>query len=110
MKTIRETEHIKVTVKDNEYLISASSDKILRVSRVGFIQFQKGPIKESGVNGCQIEDLLAICIHRLEGFADGGWVEKENALAIKCIQDGLAWLDLRTKDRKKRGVEGTNKK
>jgi len=32
------------------------------------VKFQKGPVKEHGVNGCFHEDLIAIVIDRLQGF------------------------------------------
>ena len=77
--------------------------------RFGRIKFQKGPIKEVGINGCTIEDLLAIVIHRLQGFQSGLFACRENALALTKIQEALHWLNHRTADRLSRGVEGTNK-
>ena len=35
------------------------------------INFQEGPVKESGINGCHNEDLLAIVIDRLQYFQKG---------------------------------------
>lgn len=74
----------------------------------GFIKFQDGPIRENGVNGCQNEDLIAIVINRLKLLQKGKFPCKENRIAIASLQDTLYWLDERTKDRIKRGVEGTN--
>jgi hypothetical protein len=74
---------------------------------VSKIKFQKGPVKESDANGCFIEDLIAICIDRLEGFQSGGFPCRENALALTKLDEALHWLDHRTKDRQKREVEGT---
>jgi hypothetical protein len=74
------------------------------------INFQNGPIKENGVNGCQNEDLLSIVIHRLDGFQAGEFRCRENAIALTKIQEALHWLNHRTTDRKNRNVEGTNKK
>lgn len=73
------------------------------------IHFQNGPIKEFGVNGCHQEDLIAICIHRLQSFQSGDFKCKENALAITKLEEALHWLKHRTDDRVERGVEGTNK-
>ena len=70
------------------------------------IEFQNGPIQERGINGCQNEDLLAIVIHRLQGFQDGSFACRENALALTNIQEALMWLQKRTRDRQTRGVEG----
>lgn len=121
MKTISENEYAKVLVMDepgeggacHEYEIGPKNitfDGNMLVTAFSAVSFQKGAIQENGVNGCQIEDLLAIAIHRLDGFQSGEFACKENALAMKCIEDGLSWLNLRTKDRQKREVEGTNVK
>lgn len=72
------------------------------------IHFQKGPIKEAGVNGCHQEDLIAICIHRLESFQKGVFACAENHTAITKLREALHWLNQRTEDRVKRGVEGTD--
>jgi len=74
------------------------------------INFQKGPIKENGVNGCQQEDLLAIVIHRLEGFQSGDFACIENAEALYHTKLALQYLNNRTKERQERGVEGLSKK
>lgn len=75
-------------------------------TRLSTISFQKGPIQESGVNGCQNEDLLAIVIDRLRGFQSGEFSCRENALALTKLEESLHWLNHRTEDRRRRGVEG----
>jgi hypothetical protein len=70
------------------------------------INFQKGPIKERGVNGCHNEDLIAIVIDRLQSFQKTDFSCRENALAITKLEEALHWLQHRTADRNKRGVEG----
>jgi hypothetical protein len=72
------------------------------------IRFQNGPIEENGVNGVQNEDLLAIVIHRLQGFQSVQFACRENAIALTKCQEALMWLDKRTADRVTRGVEGKN--
>lgn len=74
------------------------------------IQFQKGPIKEAGVNGCHNEDLLVIVLDRLQGFQKSEFSCRENSIAITKIEEALLWLNKRTRDRQTRGVEGTHKK
>lgn len=74
------------------------------------IQFQKGPLQESGLNGISNEVLLAIVEDRLLGFQSGEFACRENAVALTKIQEGMMWLQKRTLDRMKRGVEGTNQK
>ena len=74
------------------------------------IQFQNGPIQESGVNGISGEALLAIVEDRLIGFQSGPFACRENAVALTKIQEAMMWLQKRTRDRMARGVEGTNVK
>jgi hypothetical protein len=74
---------------------------------LALIAFQNGPIKEVGVNGITGEALLAIEIDRLRGFQDGPFRCRENAIALTHFEEGLMWLQKRTRDRIKRGVEGT---
>ena len=72
------------------------------------IEFQKGPLKEAGVNGLSNEALLAIVKHRLHGFQDGPGVCRDNARALAGVNDALTWLHHRTKQRANDGVEGTS--
>lgn len=72
--------------------------------------FQNGPIKEVGVNGVTQEALLAILIDRLRGFQSGPYSCRENAIALTHIEEALMWLQRRTVERIKRGVEGTHEK
>jgi len=74
------------------------------------IKFQDGPILEAGVNGISQEALLAIVEDRLIGFQTGPFACRENAVALTKIQEAMMWLQKRTMDRMKRGVEGTNQK
>jgi hypothetical protein len=82
------------------------------------IDFQEGPIANpADVNGVTNEALLAILIDRLRGFqgllatATGaaGFPSRENAIALTHLEEGLLWLQKRTRDRMARGVEGQNK-
>ena len=72
------------------------------------VHFQKGLIREVGVNGCMNEDLIAIVIDRLEGFQTTSFKCRENALAITKLEEALLWLRKRTMEREARGVEGTH--
>ena len=71
------------------------------------VDFQNGPIKEHGVNGCHNEDLIAIVIDRLEHFQKGDFACEANAEALESLYLALDALRNRTNDRKERGVEGT---
>ena len=73
------------------------------------IRFQNGPILESGVNGLTHEVLLAIVADRLRSFQAGPYACKANACALTHIEEAQHWLQSRTLERMRRGVEGTHK-
>ena len=72
------------------------------------VGFQNGPIKVYGVNGCHQEDLISIVIDRLRSFQAGPFKCRENALALTKCEEAMHWLNHRTTERIKRGVEGKN--
>jgi hypothetical protein len=74
------------------------------------VQFQNGPIQEFGANGCQVEDVIQVCIDRLRGFQKGPFPCVENAAAIASLEEALATLNERTRKRRAQGVEGMNVK
>ena len=89
----------------HEYLISQAEGPL----SFFLVMFQKGAVScDEEVNGCQMEDLIAICIDRLQGFQAGGFQCAENAMALTHLEEALRWLDLRTEGRTVRGIEGTN--
>lgn len=68
---------------------------------------QRGPIKEVGVNGAQIDDLVRVCLATLRSLnAQFRCVENEEAVGF--LNDALAALHKRTLRRKQAGIEGTN--
>jgi hypothetical protein len=71
------------------------------------LSFQLGPVKEAGVNGLQNEQLLSVLVHRL-GVLNKAFPCRENSIAITKLEEALLWLEKRTADRVKRGVEGVN--
>ncbi len=72
------------------------------------ILFQNGPINEAGVNGLTHEVLLAIVADRLRSFQKGPFSCKANACALTHIEEAQHWLQQRTIERMRRGVEGTH--
>lgn len=74
------------------------------------VDFQKGPIKEAGVNGVANEDLILMVITRLEHFNRSEFSSRDNAMAITKLEEALLWLRKRTIGRENRGVEGTSVK
>lgn len=72
------------------------------------VLFQNGPIAEVGVNGLTHEVLLAIVADRLRSFQKGPYSCKANACALTHIEEAQHWLQQRTIERMRRGVEGTH--
>lgn len=79
-------------------------------TNLGVINFQKGPIREVGVNGITEMDLLNILAFRYEMFQKSAFASDYNAKTLKGIKLALAAQRLRNYDRERRGVEGTSKK
>lgn len=74
------------------------------------IIFQNGPISTdgNGVNGLTHEVLLSIVADRLKSFQSGPYACKANACALTHIEEAQHWLQQRTIERMRRGVEGTH--
>ena len=74
------------------------------------LDFQNGPISVdgNGVNGVTHEALLAIVADRLRSFQKGPYSCKANACALTHIEEAQHWLQQRTLERMRRGVEGTH--
>ena len=69
---------------------------------------QNGPVGANGVNGCQVDEIIAVARLMLQGLQDK-FPCRENACAITKLQEAEMWLQERKKDRERRGVEGQNK-
>ena len=69
---------------------------------------QNGPIKEHGVNGCQVDTLIEAAKLIVEGL-NKQFPCRENALVITKLEEALLWSMKRKLDREKRNVEGQNK-
>lgn len=63
---------------------------------------------ETVSDGTTNEEVLAMLIDRLQ-FQSNKFPSRETAVAITHIETALMWLEKRTKDRIKRGVEGLHK-
>lgn len=98
---------------NNEYIVVAApaeGEEIGLDNPYAKVKFQKGPIKENGVNGCHNEDLIAIVIDRLQCLNQGDFACRENSIAITKLEEALLWLNKRTQDRIARNVDGTSQK
>ena len=89
---------------NHEYNIIGGSARDTRIS------FQNGPINvdRNSVNGLTHEVLLAIVADRMRSFQKGPYACKANACALTHIEEALHWLQQRTLERIRRGVEGTH--
>ena len=73
------------------------------------IKHQEGPILENGVNGSTNEAHLAIVAHRLTCFQAGPFPCDFNEAALASVDLAMVLLEMRTRDRKARNVEGQTK-
>lgn len=87
---------------------SAGNGVVHDCSTSSMVYFQNGPIPEVGVNGFTHEALLAIVADRLRSFQKGPFSCKANACALTHIEEAQHWLQQRTIERMRRGVEGTH--
>lgn len=69
---------------------------------------QEGPISEKGVNGCQVDDIIAACKTIVQAF-NARFPCRENSLVITKLDEAMLWLMARNKDRIRRKVEGHDK-
>lgn len=99
--------HFEVHTLLQDYSLLGNPGDIDR--RVCQVNFQKGPIKEAGINGVMNEDLLLMVITRLQHFQNSQFACRENAIALTKLEEALMWMNKRTEARNKRGVEGTHK-
>ena len=71
-------------------------------------KLQDGPIKEVGVNGVQIDDVIEWVKTVIEGF-NARFPCRENSMIVTKLDEALLWSLKRKLDREKRGVEGKDK-
>jgi len=69
---------------------------------------QNGPIKEKGVNGCQVDTMIDFARQIIAGL-NQKFPCRENSCAVTHLDEAMMWLLWRTRDRLDRGVEGFNK-
>ena len=75
------------------------------------VQFQHGPrLLETSTPGATEAVLIAILIDRMEGFQDGPFRCRENAIMLTKLQECMHWLRHRADERARRGVLGKNQR
>lgn len=81
----------------------------LEFGEYGFLQFQKGPRNEVGVNGLFIaEDVMPVLIQHLKNL-NGVLSSRETSLAITKLEECNMWLLERRRNREAQQVLGTYK-
>lgn len=100
---------MKNLVAGHTYEMSNFENKDQQGQILQFIH--KEPVEEGSTelklisDGTTNEEVLEVLIDRLS-FLQSKFPCKENACCITHLQEGLMWLEKRTQDRLKRGVEG----
>ena len=69
---------------------------------------QNGPVKENGINGCQVDTIIEAAKVIVEGL-NKNFPCRENAMIITKLDEALMWSNKRKQDRIKREVEGFNR-
>ena len=87
-----------------------ATDPIVICDENSIIRFkiQDGPIKECGINGCQVDDILLVIKTMIEGL-NQQFPCRENSMVITKLDEALFWLWKRKRDREERSVEGFSK-
>lgn len=98
--SVHDNPNLPSDFKDSPVLIDHDHNAIL-------FKLQDGPIGEVGVNGCQVDTLIATATIILRGLNESCPC-RENSLAITKLEEALLWLMARRSDRVMRGVEGKN--
>jgi hypothetical protein len=70
-------------------------------------QIQNGPIKEKGVNGCQVDTIIEAARLMILGL-NKNFPCRENSIALTKLEEALMWMKKRKENREKQGVEGLN--
>lgn len=103
---------MKVVVEGHRYEVSNFENKE-SVQTIQFIHKEKKSEDSDVLNtisdGTTNEEVLAMMIDRMK-FLNAKVPSRESSIAITKLEEALMWLNKRTQDRVKRGVEGTRNK
>jgi hypothetical protein len=70
--------------------------------------FQRGPVREAGLNGVTEEALIAVLIDRFTSFRDGPFSHPAHSAILEHLEGALEEMHGRTRERESRGVKGTS--
>lgn len=71
------------------------------------VPWQRGPVKENGVNGVQAPEVIEQVLQYLRSVNVPPYNSRLTSLAITDLESAQNWLNRRTAEREVRGVEGT---
>jgi len=91
----------QVTSEQNIYTLDNFANLADKQEIVFYMMNEDG----SHIDGTTLEEMLRVSIERLKDLNDRFGC-RENSIAITKMQEALMWLNKRTEDRIKRGVEG----
>lgn len=100
---------MKVLTEGHKYLLANFENQENPAQTLQFIQ--KEPVAAGDPNlvtvsdGTTNEEVMEMLIDRMK-YLQAKFPCKENACCITHLEEGLMWLEKRTRDRLKRGVEG----
>lgn len=83
-----------------------TSDSSEQVVNQSTLDFQDGSIAEVGPNGITDQALLAVVLDRMRGFNNGPYRCRENSVIITKIEEALMWMEKRSNDRARQGIDG----
>jgi len=99
--TIEEADGKLGTIFDHDWIVIDH-----KTNAIAF-KIQNGPIKETGINGCQVDNLIETARLILVGLNDK-MPTRENSLAITALEEAELWLERRRQNRVRAQVEGTS--
>ena len=99
--------HMEKRVPPQEYEAPRKFVNINHDENTITFKIQDGPIKEVGVNGCQVDTLICAAREIILGL-NLKFPCIENVRAHDYLCDAILELDYRRRNREERGVEGTS--
>ena len=73
------------------------------------VVWQRGLPTDAGVNGCRVDDVIALAQEKLQNYQSGPLACEENADALAGLKSALGALDARRRRRVEQGVLNTMK-
>jgi hypothetical protein len=73
------------------------------------VVFQRGLPQTSGVNGCRVEDVIAVALERIRKYQTGSLACEENEEAMRALRAAMRAMESRKRRRIEQGVFSTMK-